>query len=335
MSKEKKVTVALLTYNRADYLKYAIQGILDQHFTNFELLIMDNHSMDDTVVVIESFNDNRIKHIRHIANIGATENQNAAIRLAKGEYLIITHDDDIMCPDLLSKEVDMLDSDPSILLLSSNCYIMDEKNEIYDIAFKLNKNIIYNKGDYIKQFLNGENYIITPTVMLRTDFIINKNIYYKESGGPANDVLLWATINRYDGKFVILKETLYKYRKHQKQGSKISGLTMLYQLILEMEKCVSGINGFSLNVKRSLLLQTIKNIAQSVDNKEEYHNSLKRIARMEYFRKNLDLLLLIKILYLFPCLLKLYLTIKKKIFRRVKIEKSLYNNGIQKLSGWS
>jgi glycosyltransferase involved in cell wall biosynthesis len=311
----KKLTVALCTYNRANYLKYAIQSILDQCFVDFELLIMDNHSIDDTINVIRSFDDKRIKHIRHSKNIGAHKNANTAINIAGGEYLIIVHDDDIMCTDLFVKEVDVLDSDSSVLLVSSNCYFMDEKNDVYDIVLSLKKNIIYNRSDYIKAFLGGKNFVMTPTVMLRTKFLKDNNIFSIEAAGPASDVLLWSTINCHEGKFVILKEPLYKYRKHCKQDSAISGPIMLYQLIPEMKKCVSQIDNFSFNVERSILIQIIKNIAQNVDDKDKYYNNLKKVAGMKYFKKNLDLLLLIKMLYLFPGLLKLYLSIKKRMFR--------------------
>jgi glycosyltransferase involved in cell wall biosynthesis len=313
----KKLTVALCTYNRANYLGYAIQSILDQCFVDFEFLIMDNHSTDDTINVIRSFDDRRIKHIRHSTNIGVQENFNMAINIADGEYIIIIHDDDIVCSDLFVREIDVLDSDSSILLVSSNCYLMNEKNDIYDVAMPLNENIIYNKSDYIKAFLGGKNFIMTPTVMLRTKILKSNSIFFVESAGPASDVLMWSKINCHEGKFVILKEPLYKYRKHCNQASITIGSIMLYQLIPEMKKCVSQIDNFSFNVERSILIQIIKNIAQYVDDKDKYYNNLKKAAGMEYFKRNLDLLFLIKMLYLFPGLLKLYLSIKKRMFRVV------------------
>jgi glycosyltransferase involved in cell wall biosynthesis len=310
-----KLTVALCTYNRANYLKHAVQSILEQSFKNYELLIMDNHSTDDTTNVINSFADERIKHIRHSKNIGGVENANVAINLAAGEYIIITHDDDMMGEYLLAKEIDVLDSDPSVLLVSSNCYLMNESNDVYDVALSIKKNIIYRKGDYLKAFLKGENYIMTPTVMLRTKFLKDNNIGFNKSAGPASDVLMWSAINCHTGKFIIVKDPLYKYRKHYNQDSKIAGPMMLYQLIPEMEKCVSSIGSISSKIERSLLIQIIKNIAQCVNDKDTYYKNLNKIVEMERYKNKSDLLLFIKILYLFPGPLKIYLVLKRKIFR--------------------
>ena len=90
-----KVTVAIPTYNRAHYLPEAIESVLAQTFQDFELLILDNASTDNTPELVKSFKDERIRYVRNQTNIGMFGNCNKALELARGEYVIIFHDDDI------------------------------------------------------------------------------------------------------------------------------------------------------------------------------------------------------------------------------------------------
>lgn len=91
-----KVSVCLLTYNRAKYLKQAIQSVLDQEFTDFELIIADNASTDETERVVRGFSDERLIYHRHPTNIGGIRNWNYAVRQARGKYVTVFHDDDLL-----------------------------------------------------------------------------------------------------------------------------------------------------------------------------------------------------------------------------------------------
>ena len=117
-----KITIVLTTYNRPNYLKLAIDAILSQTFTDFDLVIIDNGSDEKTSKVINKYNDNRIVNIR------AEENDfnfvNKAFEYIKNEYLMITHDDDIMGENLIETQIKKLDSNKKnwndILLFKSN-----------------------------------------------------------------------------------------------------------------------------------------------------------------------------------------------------------------------
>src|SRR5689334_23136615 len=89
-----KVTIAIPTYNRANFLKEAIESCLKQTFRDFELLVVDNASDDKTEDVVRSFKDNRISYHRNDKNLGIIGNWNKSIDLAKGELLMILGDDD-------------------------------------------------------------------------------------------------------------------------------------------------------------------------------------------------------------------------------------------------
>lgn len=103
-----EVTVVITTYRRAALLKDAIRSVLAQTFSDFELVVVDDASLDDTEKVVRSFGDRRISYIRHETNKGDAAAKNTGIRSAKGKYIITLDDDDLMAPNALEALVDKI-----------------------------------------------------------------------------------------------------------------------------------------------------------------------------------------------------------------------------------
>ena len=105
MTKKKEyplVTIAIPTYNRADsYLKQSLGSAVRQTYPEIEIIVSDNCSTDNTREVIESFNDPRIKYIRQDTNIGANGNMNYCVDQARGDYLLLLFDDDMIDDDFI------------------------------------------------------------------------------------------------------------------------------------------------------------------------------------------------------------------------------------------
>lgn len=96
------VTIGIPTYNRADgYLKEAIESVINQTYSNLEIIVSDNCSSDDTGLVVKSFKDQRIHYYRHNENIGANNNFNFCLEKAKGAYFLLLHDDDLIDIDFV------------------------------------------------------------------------------------------------------------------------------------------------------------------------------------------------------------------------------------------
>ena len=110
------ISVVIPTYNRAEFLRAAIESVLAQTYPNFELLILDNCSPDHTPQVVASFKDPRIRYVRHLCNIGPPANWVYGISLAKGRYLSILGDDDRYRPDFLLHRVYPMAADPQIVI---------------------------------------------------------------------------------------------------------------------------------------------------------------------------------------------------------------------------
>ena len=109
-----KVSVIIATYNRADLLPRAVSSTLDQTYSDFELIIVDDCSSDDTQEVALTFTDPRIRVIRHETNLGAAAARNTGIAHARGEYIAFLDDDDECMPNRLADQVSVLDSNPDV-----------------------------------------------------------------------------------------------------------------------------------------------------------------------------------------------------------------------------
>jgi glycosyltransferase involved in cell wall biosynthesis len=126
----KLVSVIIPTYNRAEYLKQAIESVLAQTYTHFELLILDNCSPDHTPDVVARFSDPRIKYLRHACNIRGAANWSYGIYWAKGEYLCVLGDDDWYTPEFISSHVDAFTKYENIVAVFSNydLYYQNDSN---------------------------------------------------------------------------------------------------------------------------------------------------------------------------------------------------------------
>lgn len=108
------VTVCIPTYNRADLLRSTIGSVLAQSFEDYVLVVADNASEDDTEAVVRSFDDPRVRYLRHEANIGPTANFNACLRAADSEFVMLLCDDDLLQPGFLETAVADLRSDDRV-----------------------------------------------------------------------------------------------------------------------------------------------------------------------------------------------------------------------------
>ncbi|HAK80314.1 MAG TPA: glycosyl transferase, partial [Runella sp.] len=126
----KKVSVIVPTFNRATYLKVAIESILKQKYKNLEIIITDNASTDNTIEIVEAFNDERIIYYRNPENIGIARNHNKALELCTGEYIQLFSDDDIMLPGCIQKKVDIFNRFQSVGLVHSDINIINSSGVI-------------------------------------------------------------------------------------------------------------------------------------------------------------------------------------------------------------
>ena len=126
-----KVSVCIPVYNGSEYISDTIRSILSQTFDDFEIIVCDNCSTDNTGEIVRSFDDSRIRYICNEKNLGIVGNPNRAIDLSRGEYVHIIHHDDVMMPENLACKVRILDEHPHVGFVHSNIKLFDQSGKIF------------------------------------------------------------------------------------------------------------------------------------------------------------------------------------------------------------
>jgi glycosyltransferase involved in cell wall biosynthesis len=200
-----KVTVLMPVYNAAKYIGEAIDSVLQQTFTDFELLIINDGSTDNTKEVIHFYDDNRIILIDHLANRGIAAALNTGLYKANGKYIGRFDADDICFPERLLEQVSFLDNHPEYVLTGSDAEYIAENGE-HLFYFKC----FGHTNEQLLHKLYSHCPVIHSSVMYRKDAVI-------ESGGYSlhahnfEDYFLWVKLKEY-GKFSNMPKRLIKVR---------------------------------------------------------------------------------------------------------------------------
>lgn len=216
-SKEKAlVSVILPVYNGVDYIEESIRSILNQTYSDFELIIIDDGSNDGTDLVIEKILDFRIKFIKR-NNSGLVYTLNELISCCKGEYIARMDADDVSELDRIEKQVDVLNSGYDIV--GSNVSLISNKGEYLGlIYYPQNEKEIINHLIFNSPFAH-------PVVMAKRWVF---DIKYKEEYYLAEDYALWiSAIFKYNAKIKNINESLLKYRVHEKSISRTNAIKQI------------------------------------------------------------------------------------------------------------
>lgn len=153
------VSVILPTYNRSHLIGDAIQSVLDQSYTDFELIVIDDGSTDDTANLVQAFNDNRIRYI-YQPNGGVANARNHGVRQAKHDLITFLDSDDVYLPHKLQKQVDYFQAHPNTVFLYSNYLFVDADLNLIETRR------LHVQGHVFRKLL-WRCEIPTPTVMMK------------------------------------------------------------------------------------------------------------------------------------------------------------------------
>ncbi len=133
-----KISICIPTYNRANLLPYAVNSVLNQTYTDFELLICDDASSDNTSEVVAQWNDARLRYIRHPENIKRSRNMRSGFEAAQGEYFIKFDDDDALTPTFLKQAVAVLDLQPTVDFVCTDHWVINAQSQRDEEATRKN-----------------------------------------------------------------------------------------------------------------------------------------------------------------------------------------------------
>lgn len=219
--KEPMVTVLMSVYNGEKFLKEAMESILNQTFTDFEFLIINDGSTDKSVEIIESYDDSRIRLINNEKNLKLIASLNKGISLARGKYIARMDCDDVSMPERLEKEVEFLENNPEYGLVGSCITVIDgEGREQYKKDYPSN-------NDLIKLFLSLCCPLAHGSIMAKTE-LFRQNLYGSEEYPAVEDYELWNRMAR-TTKIHNIPEYLFKYRVYGESFSDTKAAAMTHE----------------------------------------------------------------------------------------------------------
>ncbi|MFT4092477.1 MAG: glycosyltransferase [Niabella sp.] len=204
------ISIILPVYNSEKYLAQAIESILSQSFTNFEFIIINDASTDQSRSIIGFYRDSRIRIVDNIKNRGNYACRNAGLKLARGAFIAVMDADDIAEPDRFKIQYRFLKKNDGIGLVGSHCRVIDKHG---------NETGYYTKAVHhaqIKTMLLRDNHFVHPSVLMRNDFIKKHYLRYNEAYTYAADYDFMVKCSH---RFSIanIDEPLIRYRVHEDQ----------------------------------------------------------------------------------------------------------------------
>jgi len=265
-------------YNCESFIKEAIDSILNQTFSDFEFIIIDDASSDSTVSIIKKYKDSRIQLIVKPQNSGYTNSLNYGLSIAKGEYIARMDGDDISFPERFAKQVAFLDKNQETVLCGTAFKIIGTDTII----------TVPEYHDDIKLAMLKDCCIGHPTVMMRKSCLNNFSLIYDTKKEPAEDYDMWTRL-LVVGKLHNLQEVLLNYRVH---NSQVSHKRNEQQINIALEIKVNFLTnvGFEINDQTRNFLKKIISRRELVSFKEimqfeDLKNELLLANQITFFEK--------------------------------------------------
>jgi glycosyltransferase involved in cell wall biosynthesis len=208
MNKQPQISVLMCVYNSEKYLAAAVNSVLNQTFSDFEFIIIDDGSTDQSKSILRQFEkqDSRIQLFSR-PNTGVISARNEALRYAKGRYVSVIDSDDIALPEMLVKQLRFLNSHPEYVAVGQRVLMIDPDDAPIRIANKL-----VNHEDIDNEHMQGQATFPHSGAMIRLNAIQTVG-GYREELKSAEDMDLWLRLAEI-GKLTNLPEVLLKYRLH-------------------------------------------------------------------------------------------------------------------------
>lgn len=212
------ISVIMSNYNTPEeYLREAIESVLNQTYQNFEFIIVDDCSTDNSLEVIKSYDDPRIYVIENHMNMGITKSLNRAIKFAKGEYVARMDADDICLPERFQKQVDYLKKHSDTIVCGTWVELFGDGASVYHEKYSCK--VLPEREELQINLLFGNHMnIIHPTAMFNHKLLKENNITYNENYIFAQDYRMWVECAQ-KGELANVPEVLFKYRIHNKAVS--------------------------------------------------------------------------------------------------------------------
>lgn len=298
------VTILMPAFNAGKFIASSIRSALAQDFADFELLVIDDGSTDNTAAVVAGFADERVRLMRHETNCGLVATLNEGVRASRGPLVARQDADDLSRPDRLSRQLAYMQSHPADIAVASEARLVDERGRSAGVL-----RLPRTRGQ-LRWDLCFRNPIPHSSVMMRREPVLSEYGGYPDSVS-SEDYLLWSRI-AFDDRFGVIKTQLVSYRIHSSSAMKSpSSMATAYGIdtsdprgaMAEAAKGVSSVRNRNLEAavgtfvdgaRRSALLEAWENPSQinwrdyvpvfesAAAGFEKRHGTLGRMPGIEY-----------------------------------------------------
>jgi len=218
-----KISVVMPMYNSEKYLNESIKSILNQTFKDFELIIIDDGSTDNSIKIVESYNDKRIKLFQNEKNLGTVKTRNIGLEKSKGKYIAVMDSDDVSFSERFEKQFNYLEFNSHIFLVGSSAIFIDDN------------------GMEIKKFRKYDNYKILGWRLQKSCGIVHSSVMFQNIGEKYNEGFYSA--HDYDfylkmlskGKYLTnLTNFLIKHRVHKNSTHSNSSKQIMFKNLTQL-----------------------------------------------------------------------------------------------------
>ena len=218
-----KVSIIIPTYNSQAYIAQALESVLNQTYTNFEIILVDDASTDSTLEVVRSFRDERLKIISNKQNRGVSYGRNCGIKAAKGNWIALLDSDDWYAPQRLEKLIEVAQQSDADLVADDLYLVCDRESQPWSTLLHESDRqissvmtidavelVVSDRPNPINAKRNWSFGYTKP--LIRRQFLRDRGIEYDESIHVGEDYVLYLECLRQQARFAIVPHAYYYYR---------------------------------------------------------------------------------------------------------------------------
>lgn len=220
---ENLISVIMPAYNAEKYIETAINSVIDQSYKEWEIIVIDDCSTDNTCKIVQGIDDVRIRYIRNSVNLGAAESRNAGIRKAQGEWIAFLDSDDCWEKDKLSIQMEYAERFNAEFVFTGSAF-MDEEGNLSSSVLSVPERVGYEKLLY-QNVISCSSVLIKKWLMEKYPMHGSKDVH--------EDFLTWLIILKENNiEAVGINEPLlvYRVRRGSKSGNKLKAAVMTFRV---------------------------------------------------------------------------------------------------------
>lgn len=247
---EKLISIILPTYNGGKYIKRSIESVISQSYDNWELLIVDDGSTDNTENIVREYmgKDKRIIYLKNKYNLGIQKTLNKGLKEAKGEYIArIDDDDEWIDKDKLKKQIEFLENNKDLVLIGTGVIVVNEN------GIEMLRYLLPEKDSDIRSRILGKNCFVHSSVMFRKESALALGGYDESKDSRhIEDYDLWLKLGT-KGKFHNLPLYSVKFALREGSLSSVNKIEQFKKSIILVKKFRSRYPNYLISIMRSYL----------------------------------------------------------------------------------